>query len=159
MSLTPAISVRQQIIDFVAAELKALRYVGESVYTNADHPFPFAPEELPAIRIFDRGDDSVVNETIHWPSKQTRVGQFVIQLIFKSDSELAQKVSEVEVSIEKALQADIDKVTAGRLANGGLRKSASQIDVSNETDVASMELRIQYDAVYFCMSNSPDVAI
>lgn len=149
--------VRQQIREAVATTLTGLSTTSTRVFQSRLRPLVDA--DLPALRIYT--DSEQVNNavTIGFPNRQERRLTVRVEAVVKSTSNFDDTLDTIAKECETALNASTSAYTAGGLAKGGITLDRIEIEHDAETDKPVGIARMDFEALYFTLSNAPDVAV
>lgn len=134
--------VVQQLVVAVTAALTGLATTGPRVYAQRPEEHALQPAELPALLVYDDGEEAEVADIAGATYRRTVALR--VEIAAKAVAGLAAQVRQIRLEVETALAAG---VTAG----GGLRRivytGCDAMDTSGLTDrpVATQALRFTVD--------------
>lgn len=149
--------VRQQIREAVATLVTGLSSTGSNVFQTRTRPL--ADAQLPALLI-NTNEEQIENTiTIGLPNRQQRTLTVSIEAVVKSASGGDDALDTVIKEVEAALGASSATYTLSGLARGGITLDRIGIDVDDDTDKPVLRARMDWQAIYYTLSNAPDVAV
>lgn len=148
--------VRQQIREAVATTLTGLATTGARVYQSRLRPL--ADADLPALRIYTDSEQIDSGVSVGFPNRQNRTLTLRVEAVVKSAANFDDTLDTIIKEVEAAINASTTAYTASNLARGGITLARIEIDHDTESDKPAGIARMNFEALYFTLSNAPDVA-
>ena len=151
--------VRQQIREAVATLVTGLTTTGANVFQMRTRPLTDA--NLPALMITTNDEQVVNNITVGFPNRQERTLTVSVVALVKAAASANpdDTVDTIIKEVEAALGASTSTYTLSGLARGGITLDSIRIDMDDETDKPVMRATMDWQAVYYTLSNAPDTAV
>lgn len=148
--------VRTQIRDLVAAALKAVPEMSDSVFASRVNPI--ALKSLPAIMVFT-AEEQVETATMGFPRTQFRALSVFVDVVIALREDYDDELDAFQVEVEKILGGSdfLGEWTAAGIKNFSL--VGANKAMSGEGETTTCATRMEYRAEYATRENDPETIV